>query len=245
MHYAVVSALHCAFAGDYPAGPLGSLLDFSLTATGLLRRGDPMIGAIGLRRLIAAMVVMITAIGSAGLLAGPALAAANPAQAAMAPAGGHVYRTLATGLRVRARATTKSKQRGVLGKAGSKVTVNCYTIGQPIVRDSVWYHIVKPKTGFVAGFYLKTGGDPAAGVPRCYYRTKVTGLVVRKSATTKSAKVGVLGKAGSRVTVDCYAIGQRIHGDSVWYRITSPKTGYVAGFYLNTGRDPAAGVPRC
>jgi hypothetical protein len=25
----------------------------------------------------------------------------------------------------------------------------------------------------------------------------------------------------------------------------APYTGYVAGFYLNTGRDPAAGVPRC
>jgi Bacterial SH3 domain len=131
-----------------------------------------MIRASRIRRRLAAVAAAGVAAGGVGSLAAPALASAAPAassraQAATATAAAHVYRTQATGLRVRARATTKSRVLGVLGKAGSKVTVNCYVLGQPIVGDAVWYHITKPKTGYVAGFYLNTGRDPAAGIVRC------------------------------------------------------------------------------
>jgi Bacterial SH3 domain len=204
-----------------------------------------MIHVSGLPWRLAAMAAAGLVVGGIVSPAAPALAAAGRARTVAAPAAAHVFRTQATGLRVRARATTRSRQVGVLGKAGSKVTVSCFELGQPIAGDAVWYRITKPKTGYVAGFYLKTGGDPAAGVPRCFYRTKVTGLAVRKAATAKSRRLGVLGTAGSRVTVRCFALGQAIAGDTVWYRITKPKTGYVAGFYLNTGRDPAAGIARC
>ena len=54
-----------------------------------------------------------------------------------------------------------------LGAAGSEVTVNCFVVGSPVFGDSVWYHITKPLSGFVAGFYLDTGHDPAPGIRHC------------------------------------------------------------------------------
>jgi hypothetical protein len=45
--------------------------------------------------------------------------------------------------------------------------------------------------------------------------------------------------------VDCYTHGRAVAGDSTWYHLAAPHAGYVAGYYLNTGRDPAAGIPRC
>jgi hypothetical protein len=47
------------------------------------------------------------------------------------------------------------------------------------------------------------------------------------------------------VTVKCWTPGSKVFGDGVWYLITTPRAGFVAGFYLNTGRDPAAGIRRC
>ena len=40
-------------------------------------------------------------------------------------------------------------------------------MSKPVFGDSIWYHIVKPARGFVAGFYLDTGHDPAAGIRPC------------------------------------------------------------------------------
>jgi glycoside hydrolase-like protein len=77
------------------------------------------------------------------------------------------------------------------------------------------------------------------------YQTVVAALRVRTAPRTSAATVAVLGAAGTGVAVDCYIVGTAVFGDSVWYHIVAPYTGYVAGFYLNTGRDPAAGVPRC
>jgi hypothetical protein len=47
------------------------------------------------------------------------------------------------------------------------VTVNCFAVGGSVFGDSVWYHIVKPLSGFVAGFYLDTGRDPVPGIGHC------------------------------------------------------------------------------
>ena len=77
------------------------------------------------------------------------------------------------------------------------------------------------------------------------YQTVVAALRVRSAPRTSATTVAVLGAAGTRVAVDCYTLGTSVSGDSAWYHLVAPYTGYVAGFYLNTGRDPAAGVPRC
>ena len=77
------------------------------------------------------------------------------------------------------------------------------------------------------------------------YQTVVAGLRVRTAPRTSAQTVAVLGAAGSQVAVDCYATGTAVSGDSIWYHIVAPSTGYVAGYYLNSGRDPAAGVRQC
>jgi hypothetical protein len=79
----------------------------------------------------------------------------------------HLFRTLVTGLRVRQRPSTSAHVVHVLGAAGSPVVVNCFTTGTPVFKDNVWYHIVAPSRGFVAGVHLNTGQDPAKGVRHC------------------------------------------------------------------------------
>lgn len=56
--------------------------------------------------------------------------------------------------------------------AGQWMALHCWTYGDPVNGDNVWYHIdwVSPydgHEGFVAGFHLDTGRDPAPGIPVC------------------------------------------------------------------------------
>ena len=205
----------------------------------------------GIRQLaLAAAGMPLVAAMSAVMLASPASAAPQPVTAAQhVQASAHVYRTLIKGLHVRKAPTTTAPVRAVLGAAGTKVSVNCYAIGSSVFGDRVWYLIVKPHAGFVAGFYLSTGPDPAKGVPACnalhVYQTVIKGLHVRKAPTTAAQVLAVLGAAGTRVSVNCYAIGSSVFGDRVWYLIVKPHAGFVAGFYLSTGPDPAKGIRRC
>jgi hypothetical protein len=210
----------------------------------------------GIRRLVLAVAGMpLAAAMPAVMLASPASAAPLTVQTshvAQAPAA-HVYRTLATGLRVRKHPSTSARTIHVLGAKGSKVTVSCWTRGTPVLGDAVWYLVVKPakgKGGYVAGFYLNTGRDPAAGVPFCTvakrtFQTTVAHLKVRNHPTTTAKVNAVLGKAGTKVTVNCWIHGSNVFGDRVWYHSVAPHTGYVAGFYLNTGIDPAPGIRHC
>jgi hypothetical protein len=205
----------------------------------------------GIRQLaLAAAGLPLAAAMTAVMLASPASAAPQPVTAAQhVQASAHVYRTLIKGLHVRKAPTTTAPVRAVLGAAGTRVSVNCYAIGGSVFGDRVWYLIVKPHAGFVAGFYLNTGADPAKGVPACnalhVYQTVIKGLHVRKAPTTAAQALAVLGAAGTRVSVNCYAIGGSVFGDRVWYLIVKPHAGFVAGFYLNTGPDPAKGIRRC
>ena len=124
----------------------------------------------GIKRLaLAAAGAPLVATMTMVMLASPSSAAPQPVQAAVVhqASSGQVFRTLHTGLRVRKRPSTSAKIVDVLGAVGSKVRVNCFTHGSTVFGNNVWYHIVKPHNGFVAGFYLGTGGDPAAGIRRC------------------------------------------------------------------------------
>ncbi len=182
------------------------------------------------------------------MLAGPAAAAPQPAALEL-QAASHVYSTLITGLHVRKTPSTAAPILAILGPAGTKVTVDCWARGTSVFGDNVWYLITAPHAGFVAGFYLNTGRDPAAGIPSCtaghVFETVIKGLHVRKAPSTAAPVLAVLGPAGTKVTVKCWARGTSVFGDNVWYLITAPHAGFVAGFYLNTGRDPAAGIRRC
>src|SRR5947199_6287352 len=71
----------------------------------------------------------------------------------------------------------------------------------------------------------------------------VPGLNVRAAPTTASHVVGRLGDAGAPVVVDCFTRGEAIHGQTMWYRITSPHPGYVTAYYVR--RHNAATIRRC
>jgi hypothetical protein len=116
---------------------------------------------------LAAAGVPLAAALTTVMLAGPAAAAPQPAQAALEVQASHVYRTLITGLHVRRAPSTAAPIVAILGAAGTRVTVNCWARGTSVFGDNIWYHIRAPHVGFVAGFYLSTGRDPAAGIRRC------------------------------------------------------------------------------
>jgi hypothetical protein len=87
---------------------------------------------------------------------------------------------------------------------------------------------------------------PTAATTRTY-ATKFAGVTIRSlpMASRHSRVVARLATKGTKVTVSCYVSGQRIHGDGIWYRAIAPARGYVAGFNLASGHDPAHGIPHC
>ena len=204
-----------------------------------------------IRRLaLIAAGVPLAATMTTMMLASPVAAAPSANAALVRPASTvHHYRTVVRHLRVRKAPHTAAPVVHVLGAAGTRVSVTCFAVGSSVNGDRIWYHIIAPAAGFVAGFYLNTGRDPAAGVPACevlhLYRTLVTGLRVRAKPSTSSAVVHVLGAAGSLVVVNCFKTGTPVFKDNVWYHLVAPHYGFVAGVHLNTGQDPAKGVRHC
>ena len=64
--------------------------------------------------------------------------------------------------------------------------------------------------------------------------TTVPGLNVRAGPSTSSKIVARMSSAGTTVYIDCYTRGQSIYGQTIWYRITQPHTGYVTAYYVRT-----------
>ncbi|MBA2322909.1 MAG: SH3 domain-containing protein [Pseudonocardiales bacterium] len=61
----------------------------------------------------------------------------------------------------------------------------------------------------------------------------VAGLHVRARPTTASPVVTSLGSSGTAVTITCVTRGEPVHGDTVWYRISRPRPGWVSGYYIH------------
>ena len=71
-------------------------------------------------------------------------------------------------VRLHAQPNQTSPTVGTMVHAGSEVTVRCYTTGTSVGGDTTWYRTAKTtSTEYVAGADLRSGHDPAAGVPRC------------------------------------------------------------------------------
>ena len=77
------------------------------------------------------------------------------------------------------------------------------------------------------------------------YHALVLDLKIRAQASLGSTVLATLGPVGTPAVVSCWTSGSSVLGDSTWYYESSPATGYISGRYLNTGGDPAAGVPHC
>lgn len=201
-------------------------------------------------RLAARLALAPAALAAVAALTVPAPASAAVSAPAARPAAGViVIKTTVAGLVIRSLPSTTSARVLRLGPAGTKISVNCWTLGTTVAKNSVWYHTVSPRLGYVASAFTSPRKDPVPGLPRCAYRrtfqTKVAGLVIRSGPSARFKAVGKLGPAGSKVVVSCWTRGQSVKGDNVWYGTVGPFRGFAAGAYLNTGRDPAAGVPRC
>ncbi len=74
-----------------------------------------------------------------------------------------------------------------------------------------------------------------------------TDVRLRAGAATSTAILTVMLDYGTPLTLSCYTTGQSILGDPYWYRATLGQThGYVSGYWVNTGPDPAATLlPAC
>jgi hypothetical protein len=199
------------------------------------------------------MLTRLAAIPIAAAVVALAVTAPASAGAAGARTAGHGrvgLSTLISHLRVRDRPSIRAKVTGRLGREGSMVRIDCWASGTRIAGNPVWYHVASPHRGYVTSYYLNSHLDPVTGMPRCsqfrrYYRTLVAGLRVRSRPALGSDIRVLLGGVGSKVTVDCYAVGHPVGGDRIWYHLVTPLPGYVTGLHLNTGFDPAAGVPHC
>jgi uncharacterized protein YgiM (DUF1202 family) len=183
-------------------------------------------------------------------------APATPATSAT-PATRHRTRvvmltTRVRGLHVRTGPSIHAQMIAKLGKRGTRVTITCWAKGSTIVGNPVWYHLSGPRRGYVTSYYINTRTAPYPGLVRCKkaparhrYHSRTDGVRVRTGPSSKFRVLGKLGRAGSTVTVSCWTSGEAIWGDHAWYRLRSPRRGYTAGYHLDTGRDPARGVPHC
>jgi len=178
-------------------------------------------------------------------------AVAAPARAG-GQAGGRSLQVLFGNVKVFASASTEAVATGQLGRARSAVSVTCWTTGIDYDGNPIWYRISAPITGYVAAFNIAAHFAPALRVPHCHYpafsavfNSLEVNLRIRAAPSTSATISGYLVNIGSKVTLDCYVTGTVILGDAVWYHALSPAVGYVTGRFLNTGADPALGVPRC
>jgi Bacterial SH3 domain len=194
----------------------------------------------------AADAALVTAAGAARASAPVTTAARHRTRVIM-------LTTRVRGLHVRSHPSNRSALVAKLGRRGTRVTITCWTKGTPVVGNPVWYHLSGPRRGYVTSYYINTRIAPYPGLARCQnkapaknrYSSLTDGVRVRTGPSSKFRVLGKLGHAGSKVTVTCWTSGEAIWGDHAWYRLSHPRRGYTAGFHLDTGRDPARGVPHC
>ena len=68
--------------------------------------------------------------------------------------------TTVAGLNVRAAPSTSSKIVARMSSAGSAVSIDCYTHGQSINGQTMWYRIAAPHRGYVTAYYVQAdAGD--------------------------------------------------------------------------------------
>ncbi len=210
-----------------------------------------MLRAVSARRSRAFHAVSAVAAAAAALVLTSSASAATSG-VAPARASGRSMPTLFSMIRIYAAPDMHGKIQGKISSAGTTVGVTCWTTGTSYKNISVWYQVTGPIAGYVPAFNLAAHFSPAARVPHClvpafkfrYYSLEAN-LHIRTSPSISASISGLLGKMGSRVVINCFTPGTPVFGDPVWYRTQSPATGYVSGRLLNTGGDPAPGVPRC
>ena len=64
--------------------------------------------------------------------------------------------TTVSGLNVRAAPTTASAVVANMNRVGTAVYIDCYTRGQSIYGQTIWYRITQPHKGYVTAYYVRT-----------------------------------------------------------------------------------------
>jgi hypothetical protein len=209
-----------------------------------------MIRAISARRVRAGRAASAVAAVAATLVLTSSASAAVPANGDITTSRN--MQILFNLVRVFASPSSHAEVRTHLTGSGTSVSIACWTTGSDYKGTPVWYQIAEPAAGYVSAFNIAAHFSPATGVPHClvpafsagYYALEAN-LRIRTAPSITATVSGYLVSVGSKVTINCYADGTPIFGDPVWYHAQSPDIGYVAGRFLNTGGDPAPGVPRC
>lgn len=67
--------------------------------------------------------------------------------------------TTVSGLNVRAGPSTSSKVVGRMSTAGTAVSIDCYTRGQSINGQTMWYRITAPHRGYVTAYYVRADAN--------------------------------------------------------------------------------------
>ncbi len=76
-------------------------------------------------------------------------------------------RTSIDGLNVRSGPSTASAVVGTIADDGTRVEIECWTRGEAVRGDTVWYRIGAPVAGFVTNYYVETTGDVMAAEDPC------------------------------------------------------------------------------
>jgi uncharacterized protein YraI len=77
------------------------------------------------------------------------------------------HSTTAAGLNVRAGPSTSSKIVARMGSAGTAVNIDCYTRGQSIYGQTIWYRITAPHKGYVTAYYVRADSSAAGAKRAC------------------------------------------------------------------------------
>jgi hypothetical protein len=121
------------------------------------------------KSLTRAVGVPVAAAAAAGLfVATPALATqAGPALHHPHVVRGTTLRTRVPGLKVRTAPNMRARSVAVIGRAGSRILVRCWTRGESIRGNNIWFLTTTPRAGFVPGAFLFPGAHGLRGLPRC------------------------------------------------------------------------------
>lgn len=177
---------------------------------------------------------------------------ASPGTVSAAGKSGQTLQTLVSGVEVFASPSLGARGDGKMATMGTSVTVSCWTTGSAFTGDPIWYSITAPQAGFVPAYEMAAHLAPVPGLPHCLapafsrdYHSLVLDLKIRAEPLLSATVLATLGPVGTATDVTCWAAGSPVLGDTTWYYETTPAAGYVSGRYLNTGGDPAQGVPHC
>jgi hypothetical protein len=71
----------------------------------------------------------------------------------------------------------------------------------------------------------------------------VPGLNIRARPTTASPVIATIDRSGTPVRIVCFTHGANVYGNDHWYRISSPRAGYVTSYYIRVNGRTATAPP--